>query len=447
MRALIRLPALIALTASAVVSAAPSHVMAFAAWQAPPGYVEAAHDNARERIYYFAQQPGVKPDPLHWSDRVRITGAQLEPGQTLDSWFAALRTHAKQDCLGLITRAAPSARSGREQSLNEMWHCPKAALDGRGGVSLYKALLDGNQIYLLTAEGRYQAFAPGKTPLTRAQLARWIAFENSFVLCGGFLHPSCMGDAATLASAPAARMSDTEAAAAQRAQKLGRELYRQDALAWKAGAALGATRMKDIRGWIAMPDADDGGSVYFFRGNREKPELAFVVTLKHGRKPQVSAGTPKQLTPELITRFRARQTALAEQTKPCTPELNTAVLRDPGNGGWLVYTLAASRDPDAIWIGGSTRYTLAPDAVTITAARPSARGCLSTQRRDAHGNRIDDLVLTHPLGDVPDEMEVMRQLQTGLPMTIGTRTAVWRIRDGKIEKIEPRAAQRMMPAA
>lgn len=168
--------------------------------------------------------------------------------------------------------------------------------------------------------------------------------------------------------------------------------------------------------------------------------------LKRGAAPKVSVGTPVQLDNELTTRFRARQSALAEQTKPCTPELNTAVLHDPDNGGWLVYTLAAPRHPDVVWIGGSTRYQLAPDAVTISAARPSARGCLSTRRKDAAGRPIGDLVLTQSLSNVPDEMEVMRQLQTGLPMTIGTRDGVWRIRAGRIPKIDPRATQRMFPA-
>ncbi|MEO7148850.1 MAG: hypothetical protein ABIY40_02790, partial [Rhodanobacteraceae bacterium] len=372
----------------------------FAVWQTPAGYVEVNHDSPVERIYVFApRNAAAAHDGKDWSDRVRVVAAQLPPGQRLDQWFAALRARAKQDCPGLIAAAGPSTLQGRPQHLYEMWHCPKANGDGRGEISLYKLIADGTQVYMLVAEGRYPAFAPGKTPLSKAQLARWSALENSFVLCDGYLRPSCMGDPATLSRASVTSMSDTEVAAARRAETLGRELYRQDALAWKAGVALGAQRMQGVRGWVALPKSDDSGAVYFFRGDRAKPELAWVVTLQGRAAPKVSAGTPAQLNAELATRFRARQSALAEQTKPCTPELNTAVLHDSGNGGWLVYTLAAPRDSDVVWIGGSTRYLLAPDAVTITAARPSARGCLSTHRKDATGRPIGDLVLTQSLSN------------------------------------------------
>ena len=444
MRALPRVLLLAAVCASAPVAAASAP---FAAWQVPPGYVEAAHDSAHERIYYFAPQ-GRAPDAANWTERVRVVGLQLAPGQNLPRWFDALRARAKMDCPGLMTRAGPSTPAGKVQDLFEMWHCPKSTLDGRGAVSLYKVIAVGSQVYALVAEGRYDAFAPGKTPVTRAQLARWTAFDNGFVLCEGYRKPSCMGDAESLASAPAAPMSLGETLAAARADMLGRELYRQDALAWQAAAALGAQRMKGIHGWVAIPDPRDaGGAVHFFRGDRDKPVLAWTVTLRPHAQPRINAGTPQQLTRALVTRFRARQTALAEQTRPCTQELNTAVLQDPSNGGWLVYTLAASRNPDEIWIGGSTRYTLAPDGITITSAHPSSRGCLMTHRKDATGRAIDDMVMTQSGQDMPDEMEVMRQLQTGLPMTIGTRTGVWRIRDGRLVKIDPRATRRMSPAS
>ncbi len=173
--------------------------------------------------------------------------------------------------------AAPGPSLPQERSLYEMWHCPKANSDGRGEVSLYKVIADGTQLYMLVAEGRYPAFVAGKTPLGKAQLARWAAFENSFVLCEGYLRPSCMGDAASLSRAPAVPMNDAEKAAAQRAETFGKELYLQDALAWKAGAALGQQRMRDIRGWVALPKTDDSGVVYFFRDDRTKPELAWVV--------------------------------------------------------------------------------------------------------------------------------------------------------------------------
>ena len=429
--------ALIACAAFAAPPAQPA-TPDFLAWQVPRGYVEGKNDAPLERIYYFGKQ-----DATNWNERLRVGTAQLAPGQTLTAWFATLRAAAKSDCAGLVAQPGPSGTQDGLPNLYEMWHCPKSRVDGHGAVSVFRLIDAGNRLWLLTAEGRYPAFAAGKTPLTKVQLARWTAFERSAEVCAGNSAPVCLGDAETLRDAPTAPMSPQETTLAQRAQTLGRELHRQDALAWRAGDVLGAAKLKGISGWVAMPRSDDEGNVYFLRGALDHPELAWVVAFAHGRKPEVRAGTPAELTQDLMLRFRARQTALAEQTKPCTGALDTAVLRDPRGGGWQVYTLATSPDPDVIWIGGSTRYVLLPDATVIVNVTASARGCLSIHRKDASGRAIGNLVLTEQQAAVPDEMLVMRQLAADLPFVVGTRDAVWRIRDGRIEKIAPRATERM----
>ncbi|GAP65473.1 hypothetical protein MBSD_n0763 [Mizugakiibacter sediminis] len=427
--------------APALAAAAP-----WAAWEVPAGYREIAGGD-HERIYVRADE-----DAKHPAERLEVRLAEAPAGQPLGDWFAALRKQREATCPQLQAQPGRSRLDAAPPTLLEMWHCPRDARSGKGEVAVLKAMRDGTRVWLASASRSYAPFEPGKTPLQKAELARWTAFEQSLTLCLDYASaPACMGDPAALGTAQAVAPAAAEAAALHRAEARGREIYLQDRLAWKAGDVLGKAghlgKDTGVKGWIAMPGRREGGTVYFLGGSAQAPVPLWVVAFDASGKASVRAARADDLErDDLAARYRARQSALALQAKPCTPALGSAVLRPEDGQGWLVYTLAHGADADTVWIGGHTRFRMAPDAVTALDAEPLPAGCQHIARHDADGRAYRVLQLAQPQPPVPSETLIAQQLGAGLPFLVATPAGVWRIDDGRVQKLDVRARNRL-PAA
>lgn len=432
---------MLGMLAPALAAAAP-----WAAWQVPAGYREIAGSD-HERVYVRADD-----DAKHPAERLEVRLAEVPVGQPLGDWFAAVRKQREATCPQLQAQPGHSRLDATPPTLLEMWHCPRDARSGQGEVAVLKAMRDGTRVWLATASRRYAPFEAGKTPLQKAELARWTAFEQSLTLCLDYTTaPACMGDPAALGAAKAVAPSAAEAPGLRRAEARGREIYLQDRLAWKAGDALGKAGHLDkdtqVKGWIALPGRREAGAVYFLGGSAQAPVPLWVVAFDAAGKASVRAGRPDDLKrDDLAARYSARQSALALQAKPCTPALGSAVLRPEDGQGWLVYTLAHGADADVVWIGGHTRFRMAPDAVTALDAQPLPAGCQHIARHDAGGHAYGVLQLAQPDSAVPSETLIAQQLGAGLPFLVATPEAVWRVDGGRAQKLDVRARNRLPEA-
>ncbi|HVJ62164.1 MAG TPA: hypothetical protein VM555_05565 [Tahibacter sp.] len=231
-------------------------------------------------------------------------------------------------------------------------------------------------------------------------------------------------------------------------EAIGREIYRQDVLAWRATdallAKLGERRMKEqTYGWV-ITTIDGGALVTFARrdpANADDEVLAEVSVLDGKRKPRVDAKAKRALSPTERAILAARHTAMAVVPVKCSQTYNTAVLPNP-DGGWDVYALAASTRTQVVPMGGHARIHVNADGTKVLDIEPYSKGCLImdiAEQRKQSGQEPAFLMTTHIVDDLPAPVHVFLNLSFDKPIVIGTQRLNWGIEKGKIIPLPTKA--------
>lgn len=223
------------------------------------------------------------------------------------------------------------------------------------------------------------------------------------------------------------------------AESLGRRIYEQDQLAWKATdvllAAVDLRDEPDLVGWINVER--DGVWVVRFVGKygeslRAKYEIPFPRSPAGVAGALVRLDPPKALPDREVGMFKARQAAIEAMPRRCTENSNTVVLPDGERSGWIVYLLSATSAPGKVVIGGHFRAQVAADGSEVKEMRPLSASCLEMDAppRDAVG-----LAVTQILSPIPFETHVFLSLLHGVPLLVGTTDDIWLVKEGRITHV------------
>lgn len=232
--------------------------------------------------------------------------------------------------------------------------------------------------------------------------------------------------------------------------RLGRELYRQDQIAWHGTDAVfekvGQATMtaEGCCGWLV----DTTGAeplLRFVRNAGKGEEAAYDVRFPKDGKPAVSTPEHRELTVHQQASRRAFATATKDfgaQELPlcrCRGSYNFVVLDDPVRPGFLVYLLRPKDTNDAIPIGGHYRISVSADGATVTQIDRLWRSCLTMDRRQsvpADGKMVA-LGMNHIVSATPLETHVFLSLQDQLPFFVVTKDGkAWTVADGEIKLTE-----------
>jgi hypothetical protein len=250
--------------------------------------------------------------------------------------------------------------------------------------------------------------------------------------------------AATAASVIEPAIRDFDIATMER---LGRVIYDQDQLAWKASDVLAAQttsaqRASDgmVSGWVTGT-IDGKPRVRFLKSGPGGYEALYDVTFDDkGAPTEFSRAKDPALSPEEIAQFEARALAVKGAARKCSPNYNTVALEDPAGDGWLVWALAATTDADAIIIGGHIRFSISADGKNVTARDDLSKGCLRFSKRamaPSGGGTVESLMVGHVVSLTPVETYVFSQLAYQYKIVIGTLDGrAWKVDGGRIVGID-----------
>ena len=226
-------------------------------------------------------------------------------------------------------------------------------------------------------------------------------------------------------------------------ERLGREMYDQDQLAWKATDILFTKHKKEElvalkqHGWIvdSFPDHD---VVRFVRETDLGPVFAYDVTFVSGEATGYSEPQNTLLSGEDLTQYNARTTALKNVNRMCAETMNTVALKDPQGDGWLVWAMAATTKPDTMIVGGHFRFTISKDGKSIVRKDALSHSCLNIAKpRPKNDETTLGAFVGHMVSLTPIETYVFDSLSYRETFNIETLDGkAWKIADGRISEID-----------
>jgi len=148
-------------------------------------------------------------------------------------------------------------------------------------------------------------------------------------------------------------------------ERLGNQLYRQDAISARASEIVLQTqpvaRSLKARGWITELHKD-GDMVYFIAETASGPCLSYTVAFHGSAKPKVEDRRGQPVPPDIAERDKARETAAAAlKGKLFNVPYDFEVLDDPDGRGFLVYALGATTKPGDVVLAGHFRVTVSAE--------------------------------------------------------------------------------------
>jgi hypothetical protein len=220
-------------------------------------------------------------------------------------------------------------------------------------------------------------------------------------------------------------------------ERLGRAMQDQDRLAWTAADAMEARfsaaerSAQHVHGWIV-----EGTVVRVVRENAAGPDILCDVAFTAGKPSPCVDPADRVLRGEELAQYRARMLAIASVERPCSQHYNTIALKDPKRGGWLVWALAATTDPDAVVIGGHYRFFVSADGSTLTGADALSHSCLSLTKPSPGSGDEASVFVSHIVSPRPVETHVFASLSYGVRLDVGTDDGkTWRVDGDRIAEV------------
>jgi len=226
-------------------------------------------------------------------------------------------------------------------------------------------------------------------------------------------------------------------------ERLGRELYQRDQLAWKATDALQAaypeSKSMALQGWITV--LGEVPKVYFIRKapGESTFELAYRVIFDPQGEVTVTPRLGEALPSEVARRFQARSTALEAMPGYYDRRYNIEVLNDPDGNGFLVYVMPATEQWYEVVIGGHVRITVSEDGQTAEAVDELSRSLLIIDKRQGEKGekKVVATMVSHIVSKTPVEPHVFNSLLHETPIYVVTGPEeTWMVQGDQMEKAE-----------
>lgn len=226
-------------------------------------------------------------------------------------------------------------------------------------------------------------------------------------------------------------------------EKLGQSIHQRDIYAARATDILfekvgkpEKLEEEKIRGWIVR-EQKDNVLVRFIKQVDEGFLPAYDITFTSPDQGTLTRAKGK-LSPVESAQFKARQLALKNIPEFCSPRYNTVVLPDVDGKGFLVYALAATTDPNLVFIVGHYRMTVSEDGTKVERVDRLFRSCLVFNKSDVpKDSETAGLYASHVVSDTPLETHVFVSLAQNQPLFIVTMDGqMWKIEKAKISKME-----------
>lgn len=224
-------------------------------------------------------------------------------------------------------------------------------------------------------------------------------------------------------------------------ESLGQELYIRDSLA-AAGSDLLFSRIPDARnmkfgGWITEIREHES-RVYMFKRVDDAIAMGYIVTFPAEGEPKVENHETEEIPEEIQIRLKARSTAIQSIPGFYDRPYNFEVLDDPDGDGFIVYSLAATSDPNEIVVGGHTRVTVSNDGTKAESVDSLSKSLFILPKSTTEqGENVQGYTVSHIVSATPVETHVLISLMHKLPVFVATGTEeIWKVEEGTIEKME-----------
>jgi hypothetical protein len=236
------------------------------------------------------------------------------------------------------------------------------------------------------------------------------------------------------------KFSEAESREVFKAERLGEELYLQDAVAAKASRLMiqtvGPIKPGELSGWIVVKDGAKN-LTRFIKQTGETINVVYDVRLDFKGEGEVTKDNLTPLSKTELAMFRARHNAVRAAPKDCAQAYNTAVMEDIDSNGWLVYVLAATKE-NAIVVGGHSRVKVSADGNNVLAVTPLYKSCLTIPiPTDSNNAKQEALYVSYPVADIPSEIHVYLNRLYGYPVYVTTARGNWLVKDGRILLLKP----------
>jgi hypothetical protein len=226
---------------------------------------------------------------------------------------------------------------------------------------------------------------------------------------------------------------------------LGVKLYQQDKIASDGADFLSTSHPEaqklQLRGWITQYD-ETIRRVFFIQGpDDQHPSLAYTLTLLADGSAKIKEGSGDPLPDSVAKRYTARQAAIAAIPKFAPGRnYNFEVLDDPENkGGFIVYGLASSNDPDEVVVGGHYRVTVSEDGRVKRVDALSKTFLVLNKHENAPKDSAPvGLFMSHIVSETPVETHVYLSILHRTPLFVSTSEHdFWKVQEGVITKMDP----------
>lgn len=224
-------------------------------------------------------------------------------------------------------------------------------------------------------------------------------------------------------------------------QRLGRELYEQDAYVARATDLLfaqtgGPERLaqEGLQGAWVVTRTKGATIVRFIKEAQGETAAAYEVVFRGSSAGRVRKPVDGRLSEADLAQLRARRLALSSVRDRCSERYNTVVVRQNSGGDLLVYALAVSAEAGKMMVGGHYRITVTPDGQKIVKVEKLFRSCLTLRI----GDSPDGIPwVTHVVSARPLETHIYLSLLHQRKLYVGAGDAIWKIEAGTISHVEP----------
>jgi hypothetical protein len=230
---------------------------------------------------------------------------------------------------------------------------------------------------------------------------------------------------------------------------LGQQIFEQDGYASRATDLLfdevgGPEEFKKqkIRGWIVVKR---GKSVVvrFAKKDGDRLRPAYDIAFDSPKKGVLKAAEDKTYPESELAQFKARQLAIHSIPKLYSRSYNTVVLPDPSGKGFLVYTLAATTQPNKIVVGGHYRFSISETGEKVLQTDRLFKSFLVMDKKELADTAKKEeqkplgYFVTNLVSELPLETHVFLSLLHEMPFVVTTRGGnIWVVDGSAIVKVE-----------